>query len=180
MKTRITALCVAIFFGPSIISASAQSGTLTNLVPSLFSIGVQPSPTEIMWRPAPHKGFCIETDNDWVILPRTNLYEVVPSKTWMTRDLPECGFKELTEADAKSATGDYYTCPAGKRPFLLRAVYEIDRPGRFRVERNGNSLAVIWGKILNQPGNVVLQQSFIVVNLDFTPDEIYNQGSGAW
>jgi len=179
MKTKTTALCVGIIFGLLIIPASAQSGTPINLVPSSFSIGAQPSPTDITWRPAPHKGFCMETDNDWVILPRTNLYEVVPSKTWMARNLPACGFKALTGADAKGATGPYYICPAGMQPFLVRAVYEIDRPGRFRVERKGNSLAVIYGKVLFQPVGV-LQQSFIVVNLDFTPDEIYNQGSGAW
>jgi len=179
MNTKTTALCVAIIFGPLIIPTLAQSSTPTDLVPSPFSIGAPPSSRDITWRPAPHKGFWIETDNDWVILPRTNLYEVVPSMTWMTRNLPECGFKELTEAEAKGATGPYYFCPAGLRPFLVRAVYEIDRPGRFRVERKGNDLAVIYGKVLFQPEGV-LQESFIVVNLDFSPDEIYNQSSGAW
>ena len=158
-------------------SNNMKTSLLTVLILSLLCIGAQPDPAQVKWRPAPHKVGDIATDSDWVILPKTYIYEVVTSQMGISsvRDLPESGFKELREANARWCTGHYYTCPAGKRPFLIRAVY-ARRFGRLRVERQGNSLAVIWGSI---PGtsNRDLERSALVVNLDFTPDEVYNESS---
>jgi hypothetical protein len=143
---------------------------------------------QAQWRPAPKKSGDIASDSEWVIQPRTDIYEVIPSRmesSWI-RDLPETGFKEITQQMARSATGHYYTCPSGKRPFLIRAVYSRGGVrsgiGGFRAERRGNSLAVIWVTlpILLSEHDFSQEplQSAIVVNLDFTPDEIYNETSG--
>src|ERR1043166_1658747 len=74
-------------------------------------------------RPAPHAPGDIVGDKSWVILPRTDIYEVVPSRfpAALVGKLPAQGFKELSESAAKAYTGHYYSCPAGKRPFLFRA-----------------------------------------------------------
>ena len=122
-----------------------KTSLLAVLVLSVFCIGAQTDPAQITWQPAPHKGGDIATDSDWLILPATNIYEVVTSQMSNSsiRDLPASGLKEFSEANAKRATGHYYSCAQGYRPFLVRAVYDSSF-GRFRAERSGNSLAVIW------------------------------------
>ena len=154
-----------------------KKSLLAVLILSLLCIGAQKAPEQIQWRPAPHKPGDIASDGDWLVLPKTDVYEVVPSQMGMVpiRDLPESGFREWTEANARAATGHYYSCPAGKRPFLVRAVYADGFVGRLRVERQGNSLAVIWGSLPGSPRN--LKHSALVVNLDFTPDAIYYEHS---
>lgn len=151
-----------------------KTSLLAVLILSVLCIGAKPESEQVMLRPVPHKGGDIATDSDWVIMPKTDLYEVVSSQMngWQVRDLPASGFKELTESNAKHCTGHYYTCPSGKRPYLVRAVFGQGTFGNFRVERRGNSLAVIWETLLVTPRE--LQNSALVVNLDFTPDEIYN------
>src|SRR6187402_3833255 len=128
---------------------------------SLLCIGAQPEPAQVKWRPAPHQVGDIVTDSDWVILPKTDIYEVVPSQMGLSsvQNIPESGFKELREIHAKWVTGHYYSCPAGKRPFLVRAVYLRDGAGRLRVERKGNYLAVIWGSFLGLHRRDDLQES---------------------
>jgi hypothetical protein len=146
---------------------------LALLVLSPFRFGALPDSARVEWRPAPNFN---EADSNWMILPASDVYEVGTSHLadHSVRDLPECGFKELSEADAKRATGNHYSFVAGKRPFLIRAVYARDGIGAFRVERKGNSLAVIWGSVpgLSQRDT---GQSALVVNLDSTPIEVYNQ-----
>jgi hypothetical protein len=88
--------------------------------------------------------------------------------------MPECGFKELSEEQAKRLVS-HYSCPAGKRPFLVRAVYARDGVGAFRVERRANSLIVLWGSILGFDHRDHTGQSALVVNLDSAPVVIYNQ-----
>ena len=127
------------------------------------------------WRPAPHKPGDIVRDSDWVILPKTDIYEVVTSQVGLesVRILPMSGIKELTEPYAKRFTGHYYSCPPGKRPYLLRAVYEPAGFGTFRVERRNNDLAVVWDCLGTSSAG--LAKSALVVNLDFEPDQIYNE-----
>jgi hypothetical protein len=153
---------------------------LALLVLSPFCFGAQPDPAQVEWRPAPDFN---EADRNWVILPQTDIYEVGISQMSgrLIRDFPACGFKELTEAEAQRVTGHHFASAAGKRPFLIRAVYAREGIGAFRVERKGNSLegnslAVIWG---SYPGlsHQDIGQSALVVNLDSTPIEIYNQSS---
>ena len=147
------------------------------LVISLVCLGARLDPADVRLRPAPHKPGDIVMDTDWEILPRTDLYEVVPSKLHRARKLPEHGFLELTVPNATGCTGHYFRCPEGKRPFLIRAVFSNESYGRFRIERHGNSLAVVWGTMPPAGLRQELQQSALVVNLDFMPDEIYNEFS---
>ena len=147
------------------------------LLLAILCTGAQPDFARVNWRPAPHRVGDIVTDPNWLIVPKTGVYEVVPSQLGSSpvRDLPETGFKELIESQAKWLTGHYYTCPSGMRPFLVRAVYH-EGFGRFRVERRGKSLAVVWGSFSGAAGRA-MRQSALIVNLDFTPDEIYNESS---
>jgi len=117
-------------------------------------------------------------DADWTILPRADVYEVGASKLdWSSvRDLPDAGFRKLTSAQASGYTGDYYQCPSGKTPYLIRAVYCNPGLGRFRAERKGNSLAIVWGGSIHS-GSKVYERTAVIVNLDFTPDEIYTNVS---
>jgi hypothetical protein len=129
-------------------------------------------------RPAPHAPGDIVGDRSWVILPRTDIYEVVPSRLTaaLARKLPGAGFVELSELDARAYTGHYYSCSVGKRPFLVRAVHANDGfTGRFRLERNGNSVEVVWGclGVYTEGNHGKLQETALVVNLDFTPDDVY-------
>ena len=138
-----------------------------------FCIGAQPVSVPVAWRPAPSFN---EADSNWVILQAADIYEVGTSHMadHAIRDLPECGFQELSEADAKRLGGNHYSSAAGKHPFLVRAVYVHNGIGAFRVERKANSLVVIWGSC---PGlsHQEIGQSALVVNLDSKPTEAYTQ-----
>ena len=158
---------------------------------SLLCIGAEPDPGDVtrvrerksdpnpVWRPAPRNVIEIAADPEWLIVPKTDIYEVVPSQmsSSLVRDIPEVGFKQLAVEQAKALTGHYYSCPSGKGAFLVRAVYtKGGLLGRLRVERKGNSLAVVWGTF-GVDSNTDLQLSALVVNLDFTPDEVYFDSS---
>ena len=151
---------------------------LAIFVLSVLCIAAKTSTAGARWHPAPHKSGDIATDSEWVIQPATNIYEVVTSQsgTALIRDLPECGFKELSEAQARFATGHYYSRMHDSRPFLIRAVY-ASNAGRFRMERKGNSLAVVWEGLIPGIPSGSLKKSALVVDLDFTPDAIYNEES---
>jgi hypothetical protein len=56
-------------------------------------------------------------------------------------------------------------------------VYFKGAHGRFRAERNGKNLAIVFGTILNQPVGRKFDTSAVIVNLDFTPDQIYTESS---
>jgi len=140
----------------------------------LLLTGPAQSETKSKLRPPPTAATSILFDGEWRALPATELYEVVASKSAsaLSKDLAKASFKEVSEGRAKWLTGHYYTCPEGKRPFLIKGVCPGNGAGEFRVERRGNSLAVVWGSI---PGVSThdLQDTALIVNLDFTPDEIY-------
>ena len=124
-----------------------NSCILSSLFLALLCIGAQSPSGEVKPRPAPHKVGDIVTDSDWSILPRPDVYEVGASKLDLLsiRDLPPSGFRALKEPEAIHFTGAYYSCPSGKRPYLIRAVYAKGGFGQFRAERRGSSLAIIWG-----------------------------------
>lgn len=150
--------------GPEKVNASSH-------IP--FSDVVDTRPAQ--WRPAPHKPGDIVRDSDWVILPKTDIYEVVTSQIGLDPicKLPMSGIRELSEPSARKLTGHYYNCPSGKRPYLLRAVYERGGFGSFRVERRDNDLAVVWDCIGTTPAG--LEKSALIINLDFEPEQIYNE-----
>jgi hypothetical protein len=154
---------------------------LALLVLPPFCIGAQPDTPQAEWRPAPDFN---EGDRNWVILPQTDIYEVGASQmsNYRVRELPEWGFKELTVGEAEVLTGNHYSCPMGKRPFLVRALYGQEGIGSFRVERKENSLVVIWVCFPAITHHGIGESALVVnleaaPNLELTPIEIYNQWS---
>jgi hypothetical protein len=148
---------------------------LAFLILTPLCFGAQPDTARVEWLPAPNFN---EADSQWVILPAADIYEVGTSRmaNHLVSEMLACGFKELSEAEAMRMTGHHYARAAGKRPFLVRAVYGQDGIGAFRVERKANNLAVIWGGFpgLSDHGT---GQSALVVSLDSAPTKIYNQSS---
>ena len=52
-------------------------------------------------------------------------------------------------------------------------------PGKFRAERNGDSVAIVFGDMPKLPPKTAKYEwSAVVVNLDFTPDSVYTTVSG--
>jgi len=150
---------------------------LSSLLLALLCIGAESPAGAVKLRPAPRKVGDIVRDPDWSILPRADIYEVGASRLDLSsiRSLPASGFRALKEPEAIYYTGDYYSCPSGKRPYLVRAVYGKSGFGKFHAERRGDSLAIVWGDLmaLQIARSGEYQGSAVVVNLDFTPDEVY-------
>lgn len=109
---------------------------------------------------------------DWTKLPETDIYEVVASKeiVALVHDLAGMDFKAVDEIDAKNFTGHYYRCPAGKKPYLVRAVYGQIGNGSYKVYKRGNELLVFHSSLGSE---IVSHKSALIVNLDFTPRSSY-------
>jgi hypothetical protein len=150
------------------------------LILSLLCVGADRD--SVQPRPALHRTGAIETDTDWSILPRADVYEVGASKLGVSsvRNLPDSGFRKLRPEEAIGYTGEYYHCPPGKTPFLVRVIYCKTGLGGFRAERNGGSLAIVnFGRLpIFNSHPEEYERSAVVVNLDFTPSEIYTEISG--
>ena len=153
---------------------------ISTLVLAMLCLGADSRPDRVTLHPAPHKPGDIASDADWVILPRTGLYEIGASKLGISsiRELPDTGFRELTEQEARFYTGPYFQCPADKTPYLFRAVYRKNgfMRGQFRAERHGNSLAIVF---CDGPGasSEECERTAVIINLDFTPDAVYTETS---
>jgi hypothetical protein len=137
------------------------------------------------FHPAPHKPGDIVGDEDWSILPRSDVYEVGVSKldSSIIQKLPEAGICKLNSPTASALSGPCYQCPTGKTPYLIRAMYAKGGfGGRFRPERHGSSLAVVWGElgVYREINSSDYAESAVSANLDFTPDKVYTELSGAW
>jgi len=153
------------------------------LVPvvAILCIGALPGSQEPMPSLAPIGGSDIARDPSWKILPKEDVYEVGASKMELSiRNLPASGYRKLTASAAKYYTGAYYSCPPGKTPYLVRAVYRTGNgPGQFRAERSGNDVAIVFGDMPTlPPPSAKFEWSAVVVNLDFTPDSAYTAVSG--
>src|ERR1019366_1862623 len=92
---------------------------------AVVSMAAVSLPREARPYPPPNVGDEIAMDNNWTILPKGDIYEVGASKLdWSSiREMSPLGYEKLTEAGARAYTGAYYSCPVGKTPYLLRAVY---------------------------------------------------------
>lgn len=104
-------------------------------------------------------------------IPTADFYEVVGSMVSSAeQELQKRPIILLSEAQARRFTGDYYTCPKGKRPFLMRALFAPARNGRFwlyRIERE------IWVLHESVAVDAVSSRTAIVANLDFEPARAY-------
>ena len=160
---------------------------------ALLCIGAESNSGRPLPRPALHKTEGIASypawfsgdivfDADWFIMQRDDIFEVGASKLkWTFNTLASTGIRKLTAEEVGHYAGHDYHCESGKTPFLIRAVYEKDGPGGFRAERHGNSLAIVnhgHFPVLGS-GSGEYEWTAVVVNLDFTPDEVYTEVS-AW
>ncbi len=143
---------------------------------AVVSMAAVSIPREARPYPPPDVGE-IAMDKSWTILPKGDVYEVGASKLdWSSiRETSPSAYQKLTEAVARAYTGAYYSCPTGKTPYLVRAVYRTGNgPGQFRAERNGTSIAIVFGDMPTIPRqSSKYEWSAVVVNLDFTPDAVY-------
>jgi hypothetical protein len=154
----------------------------------------QPSPSEPA--PAPFAPLALQSaqlhptrdhgdiayDSTWEILPREEVWEVGASKldTQLIRHLPGSGFQALSKNNAGFLAGRHYSCPANLHPYLIRAVYRKGGTGQFRAERKGNKLAIVWADPTfihpEEPDRPrQYEESAVIVNLDFTPDEVFTE-----
>jgi len=159
----------------------ANTFVLLSLLLSLFCIGAESGAGGLKLRPPAHIIGDIAADPNWVILPRSDVYEVGASKLGLSsiRELSETGFRVLSEPEACHYTGQYYACPAGKRPYLMKAIYGKGGFGQFRVERQGSKVSIVWADLmaLQIQRKEAYRRTAVVVNLDFTPEEVYTEFS---
>src|SRR5438045_667766 len=106
MKTSLLATLALAFFG---IGAELNEKQTDRSLLDIQARSRQGSRTQesVKLRPAPHAPGDIVGDKDWQILPRTDIFEVVPSRfpEALVRKLPAHGFVELSEIVAKAYTG---------------------------------------------------------------------------
>jgi hypothetical protein len=100
-----------------------------------------------------------------------DIFEVVASKlATAISDLNRQQFIPITEKEARYFTGHYYTCPAGKKPFLVRAIYAFGGTGRFRATRIDQAVWILHESLGDGES---ASKSALVLNLDFAPTSIY-------
>ena len=99
-------------------------------------------------------------------------YEVVASKLHVAelRDLKDRGYIAITSEQAKYFTGPYFSCPRGKNPYLVRAVYGHGGTGGYSVKREGRKLLVEHDSLGRRNS---ANKSALIVNLDFEPESMY-------
>ena len=109
---------------------------------------------------------------DWTDLPETDIYEVVATKetSALISELADKEFALITEDTARHYTGHYFRCPAGKKPYLVRAVYGQGGTGGYEIYKRGKELLVHHHSL---GGATLVNKSALVVNLDFNPVSSY-------
>lgn len=100
-----------------------------------------------------------------------DIFEVVASmKGNAEADLQKKTFLAISEVQAKWFTGRYYSCPAGKRPYLVRGVFGFAGTGRFFVYKVDRALWVLHESLGT---DFVSSRTALIVNLDFEPTAAY-------
>jgi len=112
------------------------------------------------------------TFENWKELPDSDYFEVPASKEYVAelRDLTHKRFVLLTQETAQYYIGEHYLRPSGKRPFLVRAVFANGGTGSFKLYRCGDALLVSHSSLGHA---AVYYRSALVVNLAFTPKDVY-------
>jgi hypothetical protein len=67
-------------------------------------------------------------------------------------------------------TGHYYSCPEGKQPYLVRAVYGHAGTGAFSLKRLDDDLLILHQSLGR---STIYQKTALVVNLDYEPDQVF-------
>jgi hypothetical protein len=105
------------------------------------------------------------------VVSERDFYEVVASMRGNSEsELRKKAFIPITEDQAKKYVGVHFACPAGKRPFLVRALYAFAGTGRFSLSKFERGLVVIHESLGSE---FVTFRSALVVNLDSEPSHLY-------
>jgi hypothetical protein len=110
-------------------------------------------------------------DEQYIDIPKTDIYEVSASKVDIAfRELEQTSISKLTPELAVWYTGHYYTCPADKQPYLVRAVYGHAGTGAFSLKRFDGNLLILHQSLGR---STIYQKTVLVVNLDYEPDQVF-------
>ena len=104
-------------------------------------------------------------------IPQTDIYEMTASKIGFAfMELEQTGIFKLSPELAVWYTGHYYTCPPGKQPYLVRAVYGHAGTGAFSLKRLEDDLLILHQSMGH---STIYQKTALVVNLDYEPVQIF-------
>jgi len=104
-------------------------------------------------------------------IPKSDIYEVTASKVNLAFiELEQTDISKLSPELAIWYTGHYYTCPADKQPYLVRAVYGHAGTGAFSLKRLEDDLLIVHQSLGH---STIYQKTALVVNLDFEPDQVF-------
>lgn len=104
-------------------------------------------------------------------IPITDIYEVTASKIDIAfMELKQKSISKLSPELAIWYTGHYYTCPAGKQPYLVRAVYGHAGTGAFSLRQLDDDLLIIHRSLGR---STIYQKTALIVNLGYEPDQIF-------
>jgi hypothetical protein len=109
---------------------------------------------------------------DLPAVPKTKIYEVVPTKVetaqaWYLANAPVA---VLTCEDADFLAGGRYSCDENAKPILVRAVYSNGGTGNFTVRHDDKTLFVHHGSL----GNLGSVKNLpLIVSLPFVPVEVF-------
>ena len=104
-------------------------------------------------------------------IPITDIYEVTASKIDIAfMELEQTSIFKLSPELAIWYTGHYYTCPADKQPYLVRAVYGHAGTGAFSLKQLDDDLLIVHQSLGH---STIYQKTALVVNLDYEPDQIF-------
>jgi len=100
-----------------------------------------------------------------------DVFEVVASMRGNAEaELQKIPLIPLSHAQARKFTGAYYSCPKGKRPYLIRALFGYGGTGKFWVYRIKREVWVLH-ESLGQ--DFTSTRTGLIVNLDFDPAKAY-------
>ena len=100
-----------------------------------------------------------------------DIFEVVASmRENAEAELQKIPLIPLSHAQARKFTGAYYSCPKGKRPYLIRALFGYGGTGKFWVYQIKREIWVLH-ESLGQ--DFTSTRTGLVVNLDFDPAKAY-------
>lgn len=109
--------------------------------------------------------------DDWKALPDVDIYEVVLSKSEVAIGrLSKEQYISIEKNVAQYFSGKYFKHLPNKKSYLVRAVYGHGGTGSYTVSRHGNDLLIEHSSLGHE---VMYHKSALLLNLDFTPQEIY-------
>jgi hypothetical protein len=105
-------------------------------------------------------------------IPQTDIYEVTapPNPGIYHGNSQRASIFKLSPELAVWYTGHYYTCPADKQPYLVRAVYGHAGTGAFSLKRFEDDLLILHQSMGH---STIYQKTALVVNLDYEPNQVF-------